>query len=129
MINESTRILSKRSNAFTACIMYFQNKPLRLDTFSVSVSLTYQSCTLLYDIRRLCMSMINLSLMINLFSMVKHQQFLSAEVCFWWINNRLLASTVRLTQLFCHDDLQHKHLQVVWLKSQQTDFTQFYEWS
>jgi len=35
---------SKRPNDFTACIVYFQNKHLRLDTFNVLVSLTYQLC-------------------------------------------------------------------------------------
>ena len=42
---------SKRPNDFTACTMYFQNKPLRLDTFNVLVSLTYQLCNFIYDIR------------------------------------------------------------------------------
>ena len=38
----------------------------------------------------LCMSTINLSLM------VKYQKILSAEVCFWWINNRLLSFNCKI---------------------------------
>ena len=51
MINELTRIWSKRSNAFTACIMYFHKKTLRLDTLNLLFRLTYQPSTFLYDIR------------------------------------------------------------------------------
>ena len=38
-------------NNFPSCWMYFQTKPLRLDTFSVLVNLAYQPRTFLYDIR------------------------------------------------------------------------------
>ena len=36
----------ERPNNFLACLMYFQNKPSRLDTFSVLVNLTCQPCNL-----------------------------------------------------------------------------------
>ena len=75
---------SKRPNDFTSCTLYFQNKPMRLDTFNELVSLTYQLCNFIYDIRGYVCQW-------STSSMVKYQQILSAEVGFRWIKNKHLS--------------------------------------